>query len=201
MNCRTVGYLSGLALLFHVQAGSATMSDARPEPVPDESGIKLVQCGGYGASECAGAKPDRPTEATPSTAPPDVSSEQCPRGGYGVSECPQYTLRSNSSESGKGNAVPRKDPNSGCDKSGYGVAECAGDNKQAGDQSPPSGAGSPGTSSPADGSELPVSELQQCKIGCAPQCNAFGSADLAAQCRESCEAKCDAAYGKKMRSG
>lgn len=198
MNRRTVGLLSVLALLFYIQAGSAAMSGARPGPPPDESGIKLVQCGGYGASECPGVKPDRPTEATPSTPPPpDVSSEQCPRGGYGVSECPKYTLRSNSSDSGKGNAVQRKDPNNGCSKSGYGVAECAGDNKQAGDQSPPSGAGSPGTSSPAGGSEAPGSEIQQCKAGCAPQCNAFGNADLAAQCRESCEAKCDAAYGKK----
>lgn len=72
MNCRTVGLLSMLALLFYVQAGSATVSGARPGPTPDESGIKLIQCGGYGASECPGVKPDRPTEATSSTAPPGI---------------------------------------------------------------------------------------------------------------------------------
>ena len=82
---------------------------------------------------------------------------------------------------------------------GNGAAECADGSKQAGD---PAGAASPdasgsGASTPAGGSQAPVSPLQQCKIGCVPQCNAFGNADLAAQCRESCEAKCDATYGKK----
>jgi len=124
MNFRTISFLSALPLFLHIQTGSAMTSVTWSEPAPNNGGTRLIQCGGYGTSECPGAKLDRPTEASPSPS-------------------------------------------------------------------------SPGASNPAGGSQAPVSDLQQCKIGCAPQCNAFGNADLATQCRESCEAKCDAVYGKK----
>jgi hypothetical protein len=44
--------------------------------------------------------------------------------------------------------------------------------------------------------EDPQGPMHQCKLGCEPQCRAFGNADLAAECREACEAKCQMNYGQ-----
>lgn len=57
-------------------------------------------------------------------------------------------------------------------------------------------ASAPKSGDSAPTAEDPSSPMHQCKIGCNPSCNIFGNADLAQQCIESCEAKCDATYGK-----
>ena len=55
---------------------------------------------------------------------------------------------------------------------------------------PDGGAAAP---NPAD---APGTPLHDCRLRCGENCKTFANEGLAAQCRGSCEAKCEAAYGQ-----
>jgi hypothetical protein len=54
----------------------------------------------------------------------------------------------------------------------------------------------PPESAPPASSDGAGTPLHDCKLGCANQCKTFSDEGLAAQCRGSCEAKCESKYGK-----
>lgn len=103
----------------------AILSVSAPASEAQGSSLLLAQnCGGYGVTECPGAKTGashKESETAPAPAKESANpKDDCAKGGYGVAGCPGYSSKSSSGESTTDEEAAKR--LQGC--GGYGVNDC-----------------------------------------------------------------------------